>query len=113
MDVEAEVIAYLSRKLSVHVSADVPRDRPPKFVTVERTGGGSSDLLDHPTLAIQSWAASRALASALSHDVDRAMRELPYNHPDVSQCSRESLADWPDPDSKTARYQGTYTLTTS
>ena len=38
----------------------VPKDRPSRFVTVERTGGGVSDMVDHPLMAVQTWAQSAA-----------------------------------------------------
>ena len=40
----------------------VPKDRPSRFVTVERTGGGVSDMVDHPLVAIQAWAPTQAEA---------------------------------------------------
>ena len=40
----------------------VPKDRPSRFVTVERTGGGVSDMVDHPLMAVQTWAQSAAEA---------------------------------------------------
>ena len=32
----------------------VPKDRPQRFVTVERTGGGVTDMVDHPLIAVQT-----------------------------------------------------------
>ena len=40
----------------------VPKDRPSRFVTVERTGGGVADMVDHPLMAVQTWAQSAAEA---------------------------------------------------
>ena len=40
----------------------VPKDRPQKFVTVERTGGGVADMVDYPMVAIQTWAQTQAEA---------------------------------------------------
>ena len=38
----------------------VPKDRPNRFVTVERTGGGVENMVDYPLIAIQTWAQSAA-----------------------------------------------------
>ena len=40
----------------------VPHDRPSRFVTVERTGGGVADMVDYPLIAIQTWAQTQAEA---------------------------------------------------
>jgi hypothetical protein len=38
-------------------------------VTVERTGGSVTDLVDHPSLAIQCWAATDEAAERLANVV--------------------------------------------
>ena len=40
----------------------VPKDRPSRFVTVSREGGGVVDMVDHPTIAVQTWAQTQAEA---------------------------------------------------
>lgn len=40
----------------------VPKDRPQRFVTVERTGGGVENMVDHPLIAVQTWAQTQAEA---------------------------------------------------
>ena len=42
----------------------VPKDRPQRFVTVERDGGGVYDMVDHPLVSIQTWAQTQADAEA-------------------------------------------------
>lgn len=113
MDAVATAVAYLSAGLGgVPVSADVPRARPEEFVTVERTGGGSTDRLAHPELAVQSWAATNHGAWLLAERVDALMSAMPYRLADVMGCSCSSVYHWPDPDSDMQRYQGVYSLTT-
>lgn len=41
------------------------RDATPPFVTVERTGGYVADLVDHPSIAIQTWAETEAEAEEM------------------------------------------------
>ena len=36
--------------------ATIPSTRPERFITVQRTGGGISNTIDHPTYAVQCWA---------------------------------------------------------
>lgn len=40
----------------------VPKNRPQRFVTVERTGGGVENMVDYPLVAVQTWAQSQAEA---------------------------------------------------
>lgn len=109
MSVEAIVIAGLSEALDVPVYADVPSERPETFVTVERTAGGRDvhGLVDRPQLAVQSWAPTRYLASALSDEVDAAMRSL-AGWP-ITKVATDRIYNFPAEGSP--RYQGVYELT--
>lgn len=40
----------------------VPKNRPQRFVTVERTGGGVENMVDYPLVAVQTWAQTQAEA---------------------------------------------------
>ena len=41
----------------------------PPFVTVERTGGYVEDLVDHPTIAVQTWAETEADAEQAAIEI--------------------------------------------
>lgn len=114
VDIEGAVIAYLGDALSLDdctVYAEVPNPRPEKFVTVERTGGSDLEkFVDQPTLAVQSWAPTRYEASELARDVDALLLDMPGEVINVMGCDRNSLYNFPDPDSRQARYQGVYDL---
>lgn len=49
--------------------ANVPADPPTSFVTVERTGGSVSDMVDHPSIAVQCWAPTDEAAERLANGV--------------------------------------------
>ena len=112
MDIEPEVISFLSGALGVPVKGEVPYPRPEKFVTVELTGGQVDDLvIDHPMLAIQSWAPTKSEAKNLARYVDEVMRtDLPLEDGFLS-VRRESLNPWPG-ENKEPRYQGVYAIVT-
>ena len=40
-----------------------------EFVTVERTGGGVTDMADHPTIAIQAWASTEPRAEEMANAI--------------------------------------------
>ena len=89
---------------------DVPADRPVRFVTVERVGGGERNLVDRPTLAVQFWAESRYEASAGATALARILPNLPIAEPLLGSCRVESVYNFPD--ERQARYQLTVTATT-
>lgn len=90
---------------------DVPADRPKEFITVERTGGSRSLIMDSGTYAVQVWATSRARAADLADQVASwILNELP-KCPQVGAVGVASMYNLPNPDSRTPRYQLTLSLT--
>lgn len=115
VDIEREIVAYLTERLDCTAYAEVPNPRPERFVTVERTGG-TQDIygaIDYPSVAVQSWEATRARAQALADEVDGLMLAMPLDIENVMGSDRNSLYNFPDPDSGQSRYQGIYELVTT
>ncbi len=113
VNVEALLVGALNAVDGLpEVFVEVPSTRPAQFITVERVGGGHEDVRDLPMVAVQCWAGSRYNASELAATVAKALRQLAYTHPNVGRVNIESIINFPDPDSKQARYQVTATLVT-
>lgn len=53
--------------MGYRASSRAPRDAGGPFVTVERTGGGVADMLDHPIMAVQAWAQSEDAAEEMAN----------------------------------------------
>lgn len=104
-DVEAALIAWLPDKVGVPCYADVPKDRPSEFVTVERTGGEAGLGADRPNLAVQAWAETRLDASNLAAKVKDALILDSWEIAEVCKCSVTSVYNFADPSSRMARYQ--------
>lgn len=104
MSIEADVKAFLEANLDVHVSSSVPKDRPKRFVTFERTGGPLDQFRDLPILAIQSWGTSKSDAADLADEVRRMLPGL-TSLPHVARVNIGGTYNFPDPDTKQARYQ--------
>lgn len=88
-----------------------PADAPAELVTVERTGGAMVDVVDHPTVAIQTWAQSEARAEELAIAIrDALLTSLPYG----CASARVSAGPYPfwDNDTGAARFQTVYECTT-
>lgn len=49
------------------------KDAVPPFVTVERTGGYVANMVDHPAMAIQTWATTEAQAEELALNIRDAL----------------------------------------
>ena len=83
----------------------VPDTRHERFVTVERTGGGASNCLDHPTVALQFWAATHAEAE----EDALAVRDLIVGGSRPANTRTISINAGPyefdDPDSRQKRFQ--------
>ena len=80
---------------------------PPKtgneFVTVERTGGFVEDLIDHPTMAIQAWAATETRAEEMANEIRvAAITSRPCG---VSRISFDGLYPFWDESTRLPRYQ--------
>lgn len=104
-NVEEILIRWLNANTSIDWFGDVPADRPKQFGTVERTGGGISDVvIDSPMIALQVWAESRDIASNLAYDVARIVPKFAYEDR-ICKVSINSIYNYPDPDSGSARYQ--------
>ena len=113
IDIEQALIAYLSKALGVQVFAEAPKDRPKEFITVERLGGSSENyVIDYPMVAIQCWDKSRSKASAFAYEADKALQDITAHNRAVAFAKRNSMYNFPDPDSKQPRYQLVYDFVT-
>lgn len=109
MNVEQVVIQQLAA-LGYAAYADAPNPMPASFVTVERTGGGVTDKVDRPMLAVQAWADGRKAAADLADGL-RADLESMAGTEGLGAVSVQSIYNWPDPQSRKARYQLTVAAT--
>ena len=75
-----------------------------EFVTVERTGGNVADLIDHPTVAIQTWAATPTRAEEMALSIRNAL--LTTSRPDgVANITVDGLYPFWDESTRLPRYQ--------
>lgn len=102
--VTEQYIAWLLQK-GYAASTYPPKNAPQEFVTVERTGGGTSDFVDHPTIAIQAWAQTEARAEEMATEIRNAIMTgaKPYGVSGVNVNS----GPYPffDEDTRCPRYQ--------
>lgn len=104
---ECELVQWLSvqpKLAEIPVSTDVPANRPSKFISIERTGGERSKILDRPELAIQCWASSSVEASELADELVDVVLPRVYVLSDVGAFSINSVYNYPL-DETQPRYQ--------
>lgn len=91
----------------------VPRERPARFLHVQRFGGKVGRWWDEAYLAVRVWAPSMAEADALAVRVARALEtRLPFE-PEVASADVAQVIPYSaDPD-RVGVYQITINLTTS
>lgn len=109
MNIETTVVQWLNTGLEpqgIHASMSVPPDRPKRFVTVERTGGGDEPHRSLPTLAIQVWAEDRYEASEAALNLVQPRLESLTELDPIAQVDILSIVHLPDPGPPEAeRYQ--------
>lgn len=66
MIIEAVIIKYLEDKLKVKAYAEIPKNRPKKFILVEKIDGGRTNCINASTLSVFSYAESLYDASELN-----------------------------------------------
>lgn len=76
-----------------------------EFVTVERTGGGASDMVDRPTLAIQAWAATEPRAEEMANAIRMASLTGPYPYGVASMRVNAGPYPFWDESTRLPRYQ--------
>ena len=109
MTIEEYIVSYLNTELEdVPVSGDAPATKPASFVTVEKTGERIKNYVPRATIAVQSWAPSRASAMALNERVKEKMLFMPEAPTVVSKCSLNSEYNYPHEASKHPRYQAVF-----
>lgn len=111
MTIEQFIIEYLNGALSnVSVSGSVPHPMPDKFVTVELTGSNRVDMVTTATIAVQSWAGTRAEAAELNETV-KALMDAIISEPEISRSALDSDYNYTDLSTNHPRYQAVYEIT--
>jgi len=81
------------------------------FVTVERTGGGVTDMVDHPLMAIQTWAATEEDAEEMAVAIRN--EALMGSVPEGVHRMEVNAGPYPfwDEDTRCPRYQVVFDVT--
>lgn len=86
-------------------TAVVPSKRPKRFITVQRTGGVTSQFVDRAGLTIAVYAPTQQEADETGESVVRARLMAMPSVPDVGRVSIESMYEQPDVEAGCPRYE--------
>lgn len=86
-------------------SLSIPAERPRRFITVERVGGGDGLLFATPLLSVQIWDSSRWNASDASTRLVKLSLLNLVKHDEIGAVDILSIINNPDPESGQSRYQ--------
>lgn len=109
MIIEECIRNYLDNKLDVPVYMEKPENKPEKYVIVQKTGGGISEHLWRPIVAVQSYADSMLDAAELNEEVIQAMLDIILLD-EISSCKLNSSYEYTDTTEKKYRYQAVFDL---
>lgn len=108
--IESRVIEYLSEQFKIPVYAEVPKSKPPQFLTIERTGRAVINHLKQVNIAVQSWSTiSLEDAARLCDEVEDVMSQF-INDNSIARCSLENSYNFTDESTKTYRYQAVFNI---
>lgn len=110
MDIERVVAEQLMGSTGIKCVLEVPASRPDEFISVELTGGTGGDFTKTVLLAVQSWAKTRKRACEIASLVEDAAFDL-ITVDNIFTAEPNGTYRFPDPDSKSERYQTNVNLT--
>ena len=109
--IETTLYTYLNLVLSpIPVYTEIPKNRPEKFVTFEKTGGSRENMIDTATIALQCWAKSIYEAAELCVAV-KGIMDASVALEEISKAEYVSDYNYTDTSTKHYRYQTVYQVT--
>lgn len=88
-----------------HIAPPDAPESPSQFVTVERTGGYVQDKVDHPSVAIQCWAATDEAAESMAIAVRNLIEVGARPHGVGHMAVNSGPYPFYDEDTRCPRYQ--------
>lgn len=111
--IEVKIIKYLvSKKIADgQVYAEVPAEKPERYVVIQKTASGLEDGLNSAMVAVQSISQDSLLdAMTLNESVKQAMLSMAEENDDIYSCKLNSDYNYTDTETKEYRYQAVFNL---
>ncbi len=107
--IEVTVYNYLNNALSVPVYTELPKEKPQRFVVLDKIGSSKENHLSSSTIAFQSYAESKYQAAFLNEQVKEAIENMIVLD-EVSKVELNSDYNFADTTTKEYRYQAVYEI---
>lgn len=105
--IELMIKNYLDEKLSVSAYLEEPRDKPARYVLIDKTGSSEDNKIKRATVALQSYGESMYEAAKLNEEVKVLLDNIIYFE-DISKAKINSDYNFTDTTTKRYRYQAVY-----
>lgn len=106
ISIEETIIGWVGRTAGIAAHAAPPRGAETPFATVELIAGSTSVGISRPSVAVQFWAGSRAVAEEVARKcASSACARLAADIPSVAAVSVDGPYSLPDPETRMQRYQ--------
>ena len=109
--IETILLRALKEATGVAAYMEAPKDKPERYLVLERTGGGERGAeMRSATVAVQSYGPTLLDAATLNEQVLDAMSEIQYRENTIISCVLNSSYNFTDTRTKRYRYQAVYDL---
>jgi len=107
--IEITIFNYLNNALSVPVYTELPKEKPQRFVVLDKIGSSKENYLPSSTIAFQSYAESKFQAALLNEQVKEAIENMIVLD-GISKVELNSDYNFTDTTTKEYRYQAVYEI---
>ena len=107
--IELVVYNYLNNALSVPVYTELPKEKPQRFVVLDKIGSSKENHLKSSTIAFQSYAESKYQAAFLNEQVKEAIENMIVLD-EIAGVSLNSDYNFTDTTTKEYRYQAVFDI---
>ena len=107
--IEVLMLNHLSRELDIPVYAEVPEDKPERYVVIKKADYHKKDFLRCSMMLARSYGPTLLAAAELSSQVEKAMYSI-IRDPRVSGCYCTGNYNFTDEETKQYRYQAVFDI---
>src|SRR5690554_326081 len=107
--IEVTIYNYLKNVLSVPVYTELPKEKPQRFVVLDKIRSSKENHLLSSTIAFQSYAESKFQAALLNEQVKEAIENMIVLD-EISKVELNSDYNFTDTTTKEYRYQAVYEI---
>jgi hypothetical protein len=107
--IEVTIYNYLNNALSVPVYTELPKEKPKRYVVLDKIGSSKENHLLSSTIAFQSYAESKYEAALLNEQVKEAVENM-IELDEIAGVSLNNDYNFTDTTTKEYRYQAVFDI---